>query len=38
MDHLISQYFPHMVATLMLMFMLVLGGLSLQDALRGRGN
>lgn len=38
MDNLFSQYFPHMVAVLMLIFMLVLGGLSLQDALRGRKN
>ena len=38
MDHLFGQYFPHMVAALMLMFMLVLGALSLQDALRGRRN
>ena len=38
MDNLFSQYFPHMVAALMLMFMLILGGLSLQDALRGRKN
>jgi len=36
MDNLFSQYFPHMVAALMLMFMLVLGGLSLQDAMRGQ--
>lgn len=38
MDNLFSQFFPHMVAVLMLIFMLVLGGLSLQDALRGRKN
>lgn len=38
MDHLFSQYFPHMVAALMLLFMLVVSGLSLQDALRGRDN
>lgn len=38
MDQIFSLYFPHLVAGLMFLFMLVLGGLSLQDALSGRKN
>ena len=38
MDQLFGLYFPHFVAGLMIVFMLVLGGLSLQDAMRGDRN
>lgn len=34
MTHLFSAYFPHLVIGLMLLFMLVLGALSVDDAFR----
>lgn len=36
MSALFSTYFPHIVVVSMLSFMLVLGGVSLEEALRGR--
>jgi hypothetical protein len=38
MDQFFGLYFPHFVVGLMLTFMVVLGGLSLQDALGDRRN
>ena len=38
MDQLFGLYFPHFVAGLMILFMLVLGGLSVQDAMRADRN
>jgi len=38
MDQFFGLYFPHLVIGLMLMFMVILGGLSVQDALRGPRN
>lgn len=38
MDQLFSLYFPHLIAGLMVLFLLVLGVLSIEDALSGRKN
>ncbi|EQB08816.1 hypothetical protein L288_07250 [Sphingobium quisquiliarum P25] len=38
MAQLFGSYFPHLVVGLMLLFMLILGSLSIGDALRGRRN